>query len=59
MIAIIQKGCVLDEQILSRLAPRLAGALQMGGQHPVKSYAPLPKEAAGRFECGPVREGLG
>ena len=59
MMAVIQEGGVLDEQIVAGLAAGLAGALQMGCQHRLEGDAALAKEAVGSLELGPVGAGLG
>lgn len=59
MAAVIQERGVLDQQILSGLTTALAGPFQVRSQHALESHIALAKEAIGRFEFGPVREGLG
>src|ERR1017187_10144156 len=58
MAAVIQQRRVFDEQILSRLAARLARPLQVRGQDPLEADPALPEKTISRLEFGPVRKGL-
>ena len=58
MPTVIQKGGVLDEQIVSGLAAGLASSFHMGRHYSLKAHSPLSKKTVGGFELGPILKSL-